>query len=44
MEITKYLCQLHYNQIFNQNRLSFVIYKQFFFFFYFGAFAEMLFL
>ena len=33
IEITKCLCQLHDNKIFNHNSLSLVIYKQFFFFF-----------
>lgn len=41
IEITKCLCQLHDNKIFNHNSLSLVIYKQFFFFY---ALAEMLFL
>ena len=44
IEITKCLCQLHDNKIFNHNSLSLFIFKQFFFFFFFDAFAEMLFL
>ena len=44
IEITKCLCQLHDNKIFNHNSLSLFIFKQCFFFFFFDAFAEMLFL
>lgn len=41
IEITKCLCQLHDNKIFNHNSLSLVIYKQFcFLFFFFLCFSR----